>query len=245
MISRTISGVSGRYGTSVTRPRKAGRKCSSSSGRSAASSAAGVGGMSGSAHSGSIASVPGVRSHDDQRVLEVDVAPLAVLDPALVEHLVEDVLDAGMRLLHLVQQDDAVRPPPHRLGQHAALAVADVPRRRAEQHRHLMLLLELAHVDDGHRSAAAVERSASARAVSVLPTPDSPTIRNTPTGLLRVGQPARGRRASRCARPPAPAAGRRMRAPMIASKSRTRAISSATIRPTGMPVHAATTSATA
>ena len=42
-------------------------------------------------------------------------------------------MHVGVGLLHLVEQHHAVRAPPHRLGQHAALAVADVARRRALQ----------------------------------------------------------------------------------------------------------------
>ena len=63
-----------------------------------------------------------------------------------------------MGLLHLVEQDDAVGPAPDGLGQHAALAVADVARRRALQRRDLVLLLELRHVDRDHVPLAAVER---------------------------------------------------------------------------------------
>ncbi len=55
-------------------------------------------------------------------------AAFAVLHPALVEHLEEDLVHVGVRLLDFVEQHDAVGPPAHRLGQHAALAVADVAR---------------------------------------------------------------------------------------------------------------------
>ena len=56
-----------------------------------------------------------------------------------------------MRLLDLVEQDDLVRPPADRLGQLAALVVADVAGRRADQPRHGELLHVLAHVDADHR----------------------------------------------------------------------------------------------
>ena len=62
-----------------------------------------------------------------------------------------------MRLFHLVQKDDAVRLAAHRLGQNAALAVADIAGRRAHQQRDFVLLLELGHVDDGHVLLAAVK----------------------------------------------------------------------------------------
>jgi hypothetical protein len=38
-----------------------------------------------------------------------------------------------MRLLDLVEQDHLVGPAPYRFGQHAALVVADIARRRADQ----------------------------------------------------------------------------------------------------------------
>ena len=69
-----------------------------------------------------------VRRHDQHRVAEVDRAALAVGQPAVVEHLQQHVEHLGVRLLDLVEQDDRVRPPAHRLGQLAALVVADVAR---------------------------------------------------------------------------------------------------------------------
>ena len=63
-----------------------------------------------------------------------------------------------MRLLDLVEQDDAVGLAPHRLGQPAALAIADIAGRRALQRRDGVRLLELRHVDGDHVLLAAVER---------------------------------------------------------------------------------------
>jgi hypothetical protein len=60
---------------------------------------------------------------------------------------------SSMRLLDLVEQHHLIGPPPHRFGQHAALVVADIARRRADQPRHRMLLHEFAHVDAHHRGA--------------------------------------------------------------------------------------------
>ena len=88
-----------------------------------------------------------VRRHHDHRVLEVDGAALAVGHPAVVQHLQQHVEHVGMRLLDLVQQDHAVRLAADRLGQVAALLVADVARRRADEPRDRMPLLELRHVD--------------------------------------------------------------------------------------------------
>src|SRR4051812_43824775 len=56
-----------------------------------------------------------------------------------------------MRLLDLVEQDDAVRPATHGLGELPAFLVADVARRRADETSDGMLLHVLAHVDAHHR----------------------------------------------------------------------------------------------
>ena len=69
-------------------------------------------------------------------------------------------MDVGVGLLHLVEQHHAVGAAAHRLGQHPALAVADVARRRALQRRDGVRLLELAHVDDDHGVVARVEQLA-------------------------------------------------------------------------------------
>ncbi len=68
-----------------------------------------------------------------------------------------------MGLLDLVEQDHRVRPAADRLGQLAALLVADVARRRADEPRHGVLLHVLAHVDADHRSVV-VEQELRERA---------------------------------------------------------------------------------
>ena len=74
-----------------------------------------------------------VAGHDHDRVLEVDRPALAVGQPAVVEDLEQDVEDVRVGLLDLVEQDDLVRPAADRLGQLAALVVADVAGRRADE----------------------------------------------------------------------------------------------------------------
>jgi hypothetical protein len=88
-----------------------------------------------------------VRGHDQDGVLEVDRTALAVGEPSVVEHLEEDVEDVAVRLLDLVEQDDRIRPPPHRLRELPALVVADVAGRRADEPRDGVLLHVLGHVD--------------------------------------------------------------------------------------------------
>ncbi len=87
-------------------------------------------------------------------------------------------------------------------------------------------------------------RSARARAVSVLPTPDGPRNRNTPIGLRGSVSLARAVRMARATASSAwfwPTTRSRRRS----SRARIDRISSDTMRPTGMPVQFATTAATA
>ena len=92
-----------------------------------------------------------VARHDDDGVREVGGATAAVGEAAVVEHLEEQVEDVGVRLLDLVEEEHAVGPAPHRLGEEAALLAVDVARRRADEALRHVLLHELAHVDAGHR----------------------------------------------------------------------------------------------
>ena len=57
-----------------------------------------------------------------------------------------------MRLLDLVEEHDLIRPAPHGFGQHTALVIADIARRRADQAGDRMFLHELGHVDADHRT---------------------------------------------------------------------------------------------
>ena len=61
-------------------------------------------------------------------VAKVDGAALAVGEAPVVQDLQQHVEYVRMRLLDLIEQDDAVRPAPHRLGQVTALLVADIAR---------------------------------------------------------------------------------------------------------------------
>mmetsp|Transcript_388 Transcript_388/g.857 ORF Transcript_388/g.857 Transcript_388/m.857 type:complete len:369 (-) Transcript_388:28-1134(-) len=91
-----------------------------------------------------------IGGHDDGSVLEIDGAALGVCQPAVVQHLQQHVEHARMRLLDLVQEDDAVRPPAHRLRELPALIVAHVAGWRAHEPRHAVLLHVLAHVQPHH-----------------------------------------------------------------------------------------------
>ena len=91
-----------------------------------------------------------VGGHDEHGVGEVDRATLAVGQPPVLQDLEEDVEDVGVGLLDLVEQDHGVGAAAHRLGQLAALLVADVARRGPHQPGDVVLLLVLAHVDADH-----------------------------------------------------------------------------------------------
>ena len=186
-----------------------------------------------------------VRREQDDRVLEVDHPAFAVFHATLVEDLEEQLVHVGVGLLDLVEQHHAVGPAPHRLGQDAAFAVADVARRRALQGGDGVGLLELAHVDRDDVLLAAVERFgererglglADARGAAQHEDADRlvRVVEAGARGLDAARRSCRGRAAgrSRAGRATRPGAG---------------SVSSSffTIRPTGMPVQSATTLATA
>ena len=66
-------------------------------------------------------------------VLEVHRPALAVGDPAVAQHLQQDVEHIGVGFLHLIEQHHAVGFAADGLGQLAALFITDVSRRRANQ----------------------------------------------------------------------------------------------------------------
>ena len=61
--------------------------------------------------------------------------PLRVGQVAVVEDLQQHVEDVRVRLLDLVEQDEPVGLAAHRLGELAAVVVADVAGRRADEPR--------------------------------------------------------------------------------------------------------------
>ena len=69
---------------------------------------------------------------------------------ALLEELEEHVEDVGVGLLDLVEEDDAVGTPPDALREHAALVVADVAWRGADEAGRVVPLHEVRHVDAYH-----------------------------------------------------------------------------------------------
>ena len=122
--------ASSAWNTTVSsmRFRNSGRKCCLTSTHTA--SRIDLAGLPGHLHDLVRAEVAG---HHDHGVLEVHRAALAVGQAAVVEHLQQHVEHVRVRLLDLVEQQHAVGLAAHRLGQVAALVVADVARRRADQ----------------------------------------------------------------------------------------------------------------
>ena len=76
---------------------------------------------------------------------------VAVGQQAVVEHLQQHVEHVRVRLLDLVEQHHRVGLAAHLLGELAALLVAHVARRRADQARDRELLHVLGHVDADQR----------------------------------------------------------------------------------------------
>src|SRR6202795_2014759 len=96
-----------------------------------------------------------VRSHDEDGVLEVHRVAQTVGELAVFKHLQQDVENIRVRLLDFVQQHDRVGRALHTLGQLAALFVAHVSRRRADQLRDRVLLHEFGHVEANQRLLSA------------------------------------------------------------------------------------------
>ena len=67
-------------------------------------------------------------------------------------------MDILVCLLHLVKQHNAIGTTPNGFGQHTALTVAHVSRRRTFEGRHGVCLLKLTHVDRDHVLLTAVQR---------------------------------------------------------------------------------------
>ncbi len=94
-----------------------------------------------------------------------------------------------VRLLDLVQQDHGIGLAPYRLGQHTALAIADVPRRCALERGHGMRFLILAHVDGDDVLFAPVQHLGQRQRGFRLAHAGRPREHEHPDGLRRVVEP--------------------------------------------------------
>ncbi len=130
-----------------------------------------------------------VGSHHDHRVAEIHGAALAIGEAAIVEHLEQHVEHVRMGLLHLIEQQHRIGPAAHRLGQVAALLVAHVAGRRADQPCHRVLLHELRHVD-AHHGVLGVEQEFGERLAQLrLAHPGRPQKQEGAVGTVGIGQP--------------------------------------------------------
>ena len=120
-----------------------------------------------------------------------------------------DVEHVGVGLLDLVEQHHRVGAPAHRLGELAALVVADVAGRRADQARHRVLLHVLGHVDADHvRLVVEQELGERARQLGLARRRSGPRKMNEPIGPVGILQARRGRGGRRWRPPPPPRPGR-------------------------------------
>jgi hypothetical protein len=177
-----------------------------------------------------------VRRHDEHRVLEVDVRPLASVKPAVVHHLQQNVEHIRMRLLDLVEENHRVGPAMHGLGQLAALVVAHVARRRANQPRHGVLLHVLAHVDANHGLLVVEEKLGQRARGFGLAHAGRPRKMKLPIGRLGSLRPARERRMA-LATTVSAASWPTTRSRSRVSISTSFFTSPSSMRETGMPVH--------
>ena len=128
-----------------------------------------------------------IRREDDDRFREVHRLAAAAGEPAAVQNLEKRVQDPGVRLLDLVEEQDAEGPLPDRVHELRAGVVADVARRRAHQARHGVLGRELAHVEPAVRLVVAEDELGQRLGPgSVLPTPVGPAKNSTPRGRVPV-----------------------------------------------------------
>ena len=76
---------------------------------------------------------------NDDGVLEVHFAPLAIGQVAVIQHLQQCVEDVGMGLFDLIEQHDGERLAAHLLGELTTLLITDISRRGSEQTRSRVL----------------------------------------------------------------------------------------------------------
>ena len=88
-----------------------------------------------------------VAGHDDNGVLEIHGAPLAVGQAAVIQHLQQDIEHVGVGFFDFIEQHDGVGPAADGFAELAALLVAHVAGRRADEPGDGVLFLILAHVN--------------------------------------------------------------------------------------------------
>ena len=89
----------------------------------------------------------GVAGHYHHHVAEVGLSPAVVGKARIVHHLQQNVVDVGMRLLYLVQEQHAVGTLAYGIRQQSAVLIAHISCWRADEFRHSVLLGVFAHVE--------------------------------------------------------------------------------------------------
>ena len=98
-----------------------------------------------------------ITGEDDDRLGKVGRLAATVREPAIPEDLKELVQHVAVRLLNLVEQQDAEWPLPDRVGELAALFETDVTGRRADEALIVVLVAVFAHVEADARAFVAKE----------------------------------------------------------------------------------------
>ena len=150
-----------------------------------------------------------VRGHDHNGVAEVHAPPSGVGQVPVVHDLEQYAPHVLMSLLDLVEQHDRPRLAPHLLSELAAVLVADVAGRGADQAADGVLLHIFRHVEPYHRVLVAVDGLRQRAAQLCLPTPVGPrnkgahrtlrVLQADAAAVSRAPRPRRPRPARRCA----------------------------------------------
>ena len=74
-----------------------------------------------------------VRSHDDDRVFEINGVAQAVGELSVFKNLKKNIEDIGMRFFYFIQQHDGIWRALHTLGELTAFFVSNVSGRRTDQ----------------------------------------------------------------------------------------------------------------
>ena len=89
----------------------------------------------------------GIGGHDQHDIAEIDCLAVVVGQTTIIHHLQQDVEQVRVRLFDFVQEQHAMRVLVDRIGQQAALVIADIARRGTDQARHTVALHIFGHVE--------------------------------------------------------------------------------------------------
>src|SRR5690606_26786856 len=92
-----------------------------------------------------------IGSHNDQSVLEVDLATETICELSIVEYLQQDIINIRVSFFDFVEQDHAVRFAADSLGQLATFFIAYISRRCTDQAAYSEFLHVLTHIDTNQR----------------------------------------------------------------------------------------------